>query len=66
MSRYNRETDRKWQKRWDDAQIYKFNKDNADKKLYCLEMFSYPSGYNLHVGHWYNFEIGRASCRERV
>ena len=55
MSRYNRETDRKWQKRWDDAQIYKFNKDNADKKLYCLEMFSYPSGYNLHVGHWYNF-----------
>ena len=55
MSRYNREVDRKWQKKWDDVQLYRFNPENADKKIYCLEMFSYPSGYNLHVGHWYNF-----------
>ena len=25
------------------------------KKFYCLTMFSYPSGSNLHVGHWYNY-----------
>jgi leucyl-tRNA synthetase len=55
MSRYNREVDRKWQKRWDEVQLYRFNPENVDKKIYCLEMFSYPSGYNLHVGHWYNF-----------
>jgi len=55
MSRYNREVDRKWQKKWDEVQLYRFNPENIDKKIYCLEMFSYPSGYNLHVGHWYNY-----------
>ena len=32
-----------------------FNKKNVDKKWYVLEMFSYPSGAKLHVGHWYNY-----------
>lgn len=52
---YNKEIDRKWQKKWEETKLYKFNRDRLDKKLYCLEMFSYPSGANLHVGHWYNF-----------
>lgn len=52
---YSKETDRKWQRRWEETGLYKFNPKNADKKLYCLEMFSYPSGANLHVGHWYNY-----------
>lgn len=52
---YNIEVDRKWQKRWEETKLYKFNRDRLDKKLYCLEMFSYPSGAKLHVGHWYNF-----------
>lgn len=52
---YNVEVDRKWQKKWEDTKLYSFNPANADKKLYCMEMFSYPSGANLHVGHWYNF-----------
>jgi len=55
MSRYNREVDRKWQKKWDEVELYRFHPENIDKKIYCLEMFSYPSGYNLHVGHWYNY-----------
>lgn len=55
MSTYSTNVDRKWQKRWQDTGLYKFNKDNIDKKLYCLEMFSYPSGAKLHVGHWYNY-----------
>ncbi len=55
MSRYNRQTDLKWQQRWQETQLYKFHPEKADKKLYCLEMFSYPSGYKLHVGHWYNY-----------
>lgn len=54
---YSKEIDKKWQKIWEDTQIYKFNPENADKKLYCLEMFSYPSGANLHVGHWYNYGL---------
>lgn len=52
---YNIETDRKWQKKWEETKLYSFNPDRVDKKLYCLEMFSYPSAAKLHVGHWYNF-----------
>lgn len=52
---YSKEIDGKWQKKWEETGIYKFHPGNADKKLYCLEMFSYPSGANLHVGHWYNY-----------
>ena len=45
----------KWQAKWEKSKINVFNKKNADKKLYVLEMFSYPSGAKLHVGHWYNY-----------
>jgi leucyl-tRNA synthetase len=54
---YSIETDRKWQQKWEETKLYKFDRSNLDKKLYCLEMFSYPSGANLHVGHWYNFGL---------
>lgn len=54
---YSTMVDRKWQKKWEETGLYKFDKDNLEKKLYCLEMFSYPSGANLHVGHWYNFGL---------
>ena len=54
---YSKEIDKKWQKRWDETHVYRFNPENVDKKLYCLEMFSYPSGANLHVGHWYNYGL---------
>lgn len=52
---YSTKVDRKWQKKWEDTKLYKFNPENIDKKLYTLEMFSYPSGAKLHVGHWYNY-----------
>ena len=45
----------KWQAKWEKNKLNVFNKKNADKKLYVLEMFSYPSGAKLHVGHWYNY-----------
>ncbi|HPD03146.1 MAG TPA: class I tRNA ligase family protein, partial [Clostridia bacterium] len=47
--------EKKWQKIWADTGAYKFNRGNADKKYYVLEMFSYPSGARLHVGHWFNY-----------
>ena len=47
--------EKKWQKRWADEKLYSFDKSKMDKKYYVLEMFSYPSGAKLHVGHWYNF-----------
>ena len=50
-----RELEQKWQKRWEETGLYKFKKENVDKKYYVMEMFSYPSGAKLHIGHWYNY-----------
>jgi len=52
---YSVKTDKKWQQRWQADQLDSFDAERADRKFYCLEMFAYPSGENLHVGHWYNF-----------
>lgn len=54
---YSTKVDKKWQKIWEDTKLYHFDKEKLENKLYCLEMFSYPSGANLHVGHWYNFGL---------
>ena len=55
--RYSIDIDRKWQKKWADTGLYNFDENKEGKKLYCLEMFSYPSGANLHLGHWYNYSL---------
>lgn len=47
----------KWHKYWIKHNTYKFNKDNLDNKYYLLEMFSYPSGAKLHLGHWWNYGL---------
>src|SRR5690606_14534698 len=54
---YSTKIDEKWQKKWEETGLYKFVPEDVDKKLYCLEMFSYPSGSNLHIGHWYNYGL---------
>ena len=47
--------EKKWQEKWEKSKLNYFNKKNTDKKFYCLEMFSYPSGDRLHIGHWFNY-----------
>ena len=49
--------EKKWQKKWEEEKIYKFDLNKNKEKLYCLEMFSYPSGANLHMGHWWNYGV---------
>ena len=63
MSKYGKVIDTKWQKKWEDTELYKFDKDSSKEKLYCLEMFSYPSGANLHAGHWFNFGLADSWAR---
>jgi leucyl-tRNA synthetase len=41
----------KWQKRWEDEGTFKAERHAGRKKLYVLDMFPYPSGSGLHVGH---------------
>ncbi|MBB6713584.1 leucine--tRNA ligase [Clostridium gasigenes] len=55
MSNYGTTIDTKWQNKWDETDLYKFNPENPGEKLYVLEMFSYPSGSQLHAGHWFNY-----------
>lgn len=55
MGNYNTKIDEKWQKIWEETGAHKFQEDDIRKKLYVLEMFSYPSGSKLHAGHWFNY-----------
>ena len=52
---YSKSIDEKWQKKWEEANLFKYDPNEKGKKLYVLEMFSYPSGARLHLGHWFNF-----------
>lgn len=54
---YSVNIDKKSQKFWDEIKINDFEINDDKEKLYVLEMFSYPSGSNLHAGHWFNFGL---------
>ena len=57
------EVEVKWQKKWEEDGLYKFDPKSKKEKYYCLEMFSYPSGAKLHLGHWYNYGVADTFAR---
>ena len=55
--------EKKWQAAWEKAKIFESGEKSKKKKFYCLEMFPYPSGSGLHMGHTKNYVIGDIFAR---
>ncbi|MDP3966259.1 MAG: leucine--tRNA ligase [archaeon] len=58
--------EKKWQKKWDEERTFSVNEKSKKKKFYCLEMFPYPSGSGIHMGHALNYTIGDIYARYKV
>ncbi len=60
-----REVEERWQRFWEEIKLFKAP-DKPKNKYYVLEMFPYPSGRDLHMGHLKNYAIGDAVARIKM
>lgn len=58
--------EQKWQNKWEEEHIFEVEEDNNKEKYYVLEMFPYPSGSGLHMGHALNYTIGDIFARFKI
>lgn len=64
MSRYNpKELEPKWQKIWDEQEVYKADLRSSKPKYFAMSMFNYPSGAGIHIGHAMNYTISDVKAR---
>ncbi len=65
MAQYNHKLiEAKWTKKWEENPINV--NDGKKEKYYCLDMFPYPSGHGLHVGHWRGYVISDVWSRYQL
>ncbi|KKR95714.1 MAG: leucine-tRNA ligase [candidate division TM6 bacterium GW2011_GWE2_41_16] len=56
-------TEQKWRTQWQKQPIGQTKPTGSGKKFYCLDMFPYPSGSGLHVGHWKGYVLSDVYTR---
>ena len=58
--------EKKWQDKWEKEKVFEVNEKSKKPKFYLLEMFPYPSGSGLHMGHAWNYTIGDIFARFKI
>ncbi|MCK5682723.1 leucine--tRNA ligase [bacterium] len=58
--------EKSWREKWETEGFHVCDTTNIEKKYYCLDMFPYPSGSGLHVGHWRGYVLSDVWSRFKM